>query len=178
MAHPKRNSPPLSSPPRSFLAFNNSSPQPPNQVGTESSRLLIDLPQNKSLAGGRLALASVACLLADYDGDWRLRLLDYSRPPPTAFPLMAGQEGYEIDGWMLNDATEQQRREKEGLMGGVLIQLALCFEVRAERGCSRRRMTSIAVAGQKNEDGILYQIQHTLGQQQPLAAGRANQILV
>ena len=67
-----------------------------------------DLPQNKSLAGGRLALASVACLLADYDGDWRLRLLDYSRPPPTAFPLMAWQEGYEIDGWMLNDATEQQ----------------------------------------------------------------------
>ena len=123
-------------------------------------------------------MASVACLLADYDGDWRLRLLDYSRPPPTAFPLMAWQEGYEIDGWMLNDATEQQRREKEGVMGGVLIQLALCFEVRAERGCSRRRMTSIAVAGQKNEDGILYQIQHTLGQQQPLAAGRANQILV
>jgi hypothetical protein len=58
-------------------------------------------------------------------------------------------------------------------MGGVLIQLALCFEVRAKRGCSRRTTTSIAVAGQINEDGILYQIQHTLGQQQPLAAGRA-----
>jgi hypothetical protein len=34
---------------------------------------------------------------------------------------MALAGGYEIDGWMLNDATEQQRREKEGVMGGVLI---------------------------------------------------------
>ena len=93
---PKRNSPPLSSPPKSswwFSPVQQFSPQPPNQ-GRHRVLPAADLPQNKSLAGGgRLALASMAFLLADYDGDWRLRLLDYSRPPPTAFPLMAWQEG-------------------------------------------------------------------------------------
>jgi hypothetical protein len=115
-----------------WFKFNSSSRNRPIKVGTESSRLLICPKINRLLGGeeeGRLALASMACLLADYDGDLRRRLLDYSRPPPTAFPLMAWQEGYEINGWMLNDATEQQRREKEGGCGeGVLIQLALSFK--------------------------------------------------
>jgi hypothetical protein len=81
------------------LAFNNSSPQPPNQVGTESSRLLIDLPQNKSLAGGRLALASVACLLADYDGDWRLRFTRLFTPTTDSVPV-DGLAGRVRDRWV------------------------------------------------------------------------------
>ena len=86
---------------------------------------LLICPKINRLLGGRLALASMACLLADYDGDWRLRLLDYSRPTTNSVPVDGLAGGYEIAGWMLNDATEQQRRKKEGVMGGVLIQRAL-----------------------------------------------------
>lgn len=122
MAQPppqKSNSPPLSSPPKSFLVVSSVQqffPHPPNQ-GQHRLFPAADLPQNKSLAGGEggwLWLLWLACLLGDHD---------YSRPPPTVFPLMAWQEGYEIDGWMLNDATEQRRRETEGgvMGGGVLI---------------------------------------------------------
>lgn len=111
---PKRNSPPLSSPPKSSWwfspQFNSSSRNRPIKVGTESSRLLICPKINRLLgAGGWLWLLWLACLLA-CRLRWRLEtaITRLFTPTTNSVPVDGLAGGYEIDGWMLNDATEQQ----------------------------------------------------------------------